>query len=135
MRVSILFSLVALVSGCATPQDMEMAASKEASEQTRLAKTLAGYTAGEPRSCVDARDLRGPQSFGKATLLFQASPKLYYLNQTNGSCDGVGKGDALVTRQFSSQMCRGDIARSADLVAGFQTGACALGEFVPYRRN
>jgi hypothetical protein len=47
----------------------------------------------------------------------------------------VGNGDALVTRQFGSQMCRGDIARSADLVAGFQTGSCALGEFIPYRRN
>lgn len=135
MRVLILVPLVMMASACMTAKGVEMAASKEASEQARLAKKLEGFTAGEPRSCVDNRDLRGPRSYGKETLLFEASSKLYYLNRTSGSCDGVARGDALVTRQFGSQMCRGDIARSADLVAGFQTGSCALGEFVPYRRN
>jgi hypothetical protein len=98
-------------------------------------RKLADYTAGEPKNCVDTRNLRGPQSYGKSVLVFEASSKLLYVTRTSGSCDGIGKGDALVTRQFGSQMCRGDIARSADLVAGFQTGTCAFGEFVPYRRE
>lgn len=135
MRVLSLICLVTLIPACATSADIDRAASREASEEARLARKLANYTAGEPKSCVENRNLRGPQSYGKSVLVFEASSKLIYVTRTSGSCDGVGKGDALVTRQFGSQMCRGDIARSADLVAGFQTGSCAFGDFVPYRKN
>lgn len=135
MRVMVLLPVLISLGACTTAEGGAMRAKMEADEQARLAKKLEGFTAGEPRSCIDTRDLRGPESFGDRTLLFQVSRNFYYRSDVNGSCQGVGKGEALVTKQFGSQMCRGDIARSVDLVAGFQRGSCALGEFVPYRRG
>jgi hypothetical protein len=135
MRTLTILPLFAMIAACSNAGNADLVARKAADEEARLAKALTGFTPGEPRNCVDSRDLRGPESFGDRTLIFRASRNLIYRTETSGSCKGVGRGDALVTRQFGSQLCKGDIARSADLVAGFQTGACAMGEFVPYRRD
>lgn len=109
-----------------------------AKEDARLEKALAGKTPGTPVSCIRLRDTRGTESFDndKNTLLFKVSRKLVYRTDTNGGCRRVGTGgDALITRSFNGgQLCRGDIAQSADLTGhGFPTGSCAMGEFVPYR--
>ena len=75
------------------------------------------------------------RSTGQPLGSADAGRNLIYRNDTIGSCRGVGRGEALIIRQTSSQMCAGDIARTADLVAGFETGSCALGPFIPYRRT
>ncbi len=106
-----------------------------AKEDARLQKALAGLTPGKPQHCIRLRDANVTQSFenGKGTLLFKVSRKLIYRNDTRGSCSGIGRDRALVTRIFGgTQLCRGDIAESADLVAGFTGGSCAMGDFVPY---
>lgn len=112
--------------------------SRWASEDARLEKALAGKAAGKPVSCIQLRDARGTESFdnGRGTLLFKVSRKLVYRTDTNGNCRRVGSGgDALITRSFTGgQLCRGDIAQSANLTSyGFPTGSCAMGDFVPYR--
>ena len=104
------------------------------SESTWLAATLAGYTPGKPVNCVENRDLTGPEAYGETTLLFRTGRKLIWRTETSGSCDAIKRGDALITHQYSSRLCQGDIARTADLRAGFQTGSCVIGEFVPYRK-
>lgn len=104
-------------------------------ENVRLEKQLAGLVPGKPRNCIHLRDAHGTQSFenGKGTILFRVSRKLVFRNDTNGSCNGIGRDRALVTHIFGSgQLCRGDIAHSADLVAGFTGGSCAMNDFVPY---
>lgn len=106
-----------------------------AKEDARLEKELAGLTPGKPQNCIHLRDANGTQSFenGKGTLIFRVSRKLVYRNDTQGSCNYIGRDRALVTRIFgSNQLCRGDIAHSADLVAGFVGGSCAMNDFVPY---
>ena len=65
--------------------------------------------------------------------LRQVFALLVYRNDTRGTCSGIGRDRALITRIFGgTQLCRGDIAESADLVAGFTGGSCAMGDFVPY---
>lgn len=106
-----------------------------ASEEARLQKALTGLTPGKPQNCIRLRDANGTQSFenGKGTLIFRVSRKLVYRNDTRGSCSGIGRDRALITRIFGgTQLCHGDIAESADLVAGFTGGSCAMGDFVPY---
>jgi hypothetical protein len=66
-------------------------------------------------------------------LIYRVSNKLVYVNQTTGGCQGVARGDALVTRQFQTRLCRGDIAQTVSLPPGIPTGSCALGDFTPYR--
>ena len=109
-----------------------------AKEDARLEKALAGKTPGKAVSCIRLRDTHGTESFDneKGTILFKVSRKLVYRTDTNGACRRVGTGgDALITRSFSGdQLCRGDIAQSANLTSGgFPTGSCAMGDFVPYR--
>ena len=107
-----------------------------AKEDARLEKALAGLVPGKPRSCIHLRDAQGTESFdnGKGTILFKVSRKLVYRTDTNGSCNGIGRDRALITRTFGGgDLCRGDIASSADLTAGFTAGSCAMNDFVPYK--
>lgn len=106
-----------------------------AREDARLEKALAGKVAGTPVNCIRLRDARGTESFDndKGTILFKVSRKLVYRTDTHGACRNIGRTNALVTRSFNgSQLCRGDIATSADLTAGFSSGSCAMSDFVPY---
>ncbi len=134
VSLSLSLALCAVLAGCAASAPSPYAAKRQASEAKRLEDELAGFTAGKPKSCMSARDLSGPESFGENTLLFRVGRNLVYRNDTRGSCGRVGHGEALITQVWGSQLCKGDIARTADLTAGFSTGACALGDFVPYKK-
>ena len=56
-----------------------------------------------------------------------------FVTQTTG-CRDVGRGNILVTRTPTTQLCRGDIATTVDSTSRIQTGACSFGDFIPYRR-
>lgn len=137
MRKSLMIIPLASVMLCGTVS--ASSASREARyerEEARLEKALKGLVPGKPRSCIRLRDTHGTESFdnGKGTILFKVSRKLVYRTDTMGYCEGVGRDRALITRSFGSgDLCRGDIASSADLTAGFQTGHCAMSDFVPYK--
>ena len=134
MRRLILPVALMTLTGCAL-QPTERRLQIQAREAARLDADLAGFTAEKPMNCVPSRDLRGPEAYGDHSLIFRAGRDLIYRNDTIGSCRGVRRGEALIIRQTSSQMCAGDMAHTADLVAGFETGSCALGQFIPYRRT
>ena len=65
-------------------------------------------------------------------LLLYKAGRTVYVNRVLGRCSGLSFGRTLVTTVWGSQICRGDIARVADLSSGMLTGSCALGDFVPY---
>lgn len=125
---------LALVAGCAATPPSPAQLRAQARDAAQLDEALAGFTPGKPVNCVENRDLRGPEAYGDTTLLFRASRKLIWRTETRGSCNDVKRGDALITRQYTSRLCKGDVARTADLHSGFQTGTCIIGEFVPYRK-
>ncbi len=125
--------IAAVLSGCAAAPS-GVPSKFEASEQVRLTKDLEGLIAGKPQNCIDLRDAGGTESYGDNVLVFRSGPSLVYKNEVRGSCDKVGRFNTLITRPFGSQLCKGDIAQTADLSAGFTTGTCSLGDFVPYRR-
>lgn len=136
MRKSILIFPFASLLLCGTVSASSASRdARYAKEDARLEKELAGLTPGKPQNCIHLRDAHGTQSFenGKGTLIFRVSRKLVYRNDTQGSCNGIGRDRALITHIFgSNQLCRGDIAHSADLLAGFTGGSCAMNDFVPY---
>lgn len=136
MRLLALLPLIAMTAACAMDGEMSArSAAREAESMAKLDALLANYTPGEPRSCVNSRNLRGPTAYGDRTLIFRDGSTIWR-NETTGGCDEAGR-DALVTRQFGPQLCRGEIARTVDLTGAgsFQSGSCALGDFVPYRRR
>ena len=95
-------------------------------------KLVAGKTPGKPVSCIDTRFTRPSLSAYGDKLIYRVSRKLVYVSETNGGCQGVGLNDVLVTRQYQTRLCRGDIAQTVDRQTGIGTGGCALGSFTPY---
>lgn len=134
-KTLILIPALALLCGTALTAGSGWREKYAAKEQARLDKALAGKIAGKPQSCIRLRDAQGTESYGETTLLFRASRNLVYRTETRGSCSGIGNGKALISRTWSGELCRGDMASAADLSAGFETGHCSMGDFVPYRKG
>lgn len=121
--------LIPLAACATTPQPEGQLTAKE---QQELSKALEGKVAGEPVSCVSSIGGRDMHAIGDNTLIYRVSKDLVYVNKLDGSCHGLSWGDTLVMRVYGSQYCRGDIAHVVNLQSGMLTGACALGDFVPY---
>jgi len=120
-----------LLAACAGAYEPEPLTAKQAD---RLEKTIAGLVPGEKVSCISQIPRADLTVISNNTLIYRVNRGLVYRNDLIGACNGLTRGDTLITTSTGSQLCRGDIARSADLVNGMQTGACALGDFTPYRK-
>jgi hypothetical protein len=120
-----------LLAACATGADT---APQLTEKQTQtLEKELAGKVPGEKVSCISQFPQTNMRVISNQVLLYKVNSKLIYKNELLGSCSGLSRGDTLITKSFGSQLCRGDIAHTADLTIGTLSGSCALGDFIPYR--
>ncbi|MGK6324975.1 hypothetical protein ACMGDM_18075 [Sphingomonas sp. DT-51] len=128
MRFLPIFAATAMLSAGAI-----VAAPRDRASDAAYQKLIAGKTPGKPVSCIDTRLTQPQLSAAGTKLIYRVSNKLVYVNETGGGCENVRRGDALVTRQFQTRLCRGDIAQTVDLPARIPTGSCALGAFVPYQ--
>lgn len=134
MRSLLIASLIVVAGSSAVASDTADDADRAARNVAKLDKALAGLTPGAPVSCIPVANRRyTTQAIGN-TILYRASGKLTYRNDTSGGCFGAERGDALVSQTPDTRLCRGQIMRSVDLRARFDSGSCALGEFVPYRK-
>ncbi|KTT70886.1 hypothetical protein NS334_11610 [Sphingomonas endophytica] len=109
------------------------ATSRADKDRVAYEKLLAGKTPGKPLDCIDTRRTRPQLTAYGDKLIYRVSRKLVYVTDTGGGCEAVSRGDTIITRQFQTQLCRGDIARTVNLPAGIPSGSCAMGAFVPYR--
>ena len=101
-----------------------------------LSKQLAGKVAGEPQNCINDFNNTNLVRVSDDILLYRVSSRLVYENRLRYSCPGLARdNDIIVTEQFSSQRCKGDIFRLVDRTSGIQGPTCSLGEFVPYRTD
>ena len=125
-------ALLLLLAACATPEE---AARVEDQARAGLERELAGLTPGEPSQClpVTARQQLSSRGYG-STIVYRVGSGLKYRSDTTGGCERLARNDILVTRTPLSRPCSGDIATTIDRQTGFQTGSCAFGPFVPYRR-
>jgi hypothetical protein len=101
-----------------------------------LAKELDGKTPGKPVNCIS--DFQGTNviRISDDILLYRVSGNLVYKNNLRSTCPGLARdNDIIVSEQFSSQKCRGDLLRLVDRTSGIQGPVCSLGEFVPYRKD
>jgi hypothetical protein len=128
-------SIAALaLNGCAmTPAQTARAADERAAAQTALDKDLAGLTAVGTKDCLDRYQTSSLSARGPA-LVYTVSKGLVYVSQTTGGCEGVERGDILVTKSITGQLCRGDIATTVQTGSRTLTGSCALGSFTTYRK-
>lgn len=133
MRAGMAAAMLAALAACTTSAERSASeAAADARDQARLAQRLARYTPGEPQQCI--RPFRANSSIYGNTILYDDGGTLYR-TETSGGCFGLKRDDIIVTRSINSQLCRGDLVRTVDRTSGFPSGACAFGEFVPYKRT
>ncbi|MBY8829010.1 hypothetical protein [Hephaestia mangrovi] len=122
-----------LLAGCAANGDSPSGA-KNPKQLAEIADALKGLTPGKPVSCIDQTRIRDVKKF-EGTILYQYSPRLIYRNDVSGGCTGLRYGDPIVSKTYSSQLCRGDIIHTfSPGTPNISSGSCGLGSFVPYTR-
>ena len=100
-----------------------------------LAKQLDGKVAGAPQNCISDYNATNLIRVSDDILLYRVSGSLVYENRLRYSCPGLARdSDIIVSEQFGSQKCRGDLIRLVDRTSGIQGPTCSLGEFEPYRK-
>jgi hypothetical protein len=109
------------------------AVSKTSEQQ--LEETLAGYTAGEPVNCISQYLVRDVKIFDKTALLYEMSGDRYYLNIPESGARSLDHWDVLVTENWTSQLCNGDIVKLWDSTSRMETGFVGLGKFIPYTKS
>lgn len=130
-RVLVILAAAAAGSGGLAAATIAPQGATRAEEQYRT--LLADKAPGRSVDCIDTRFTRPSLSAYGDKLLYRVGRDLVWVNDTTGGCSNVTRGDALVTRQYQTRLCRGDIAQTVNLVSRIPTGSCALGAFTPYR--
>lgn len=133
MRFLITFAAAAALGAAAVVAAPAQKPDRPDKNRIAYEKLLAGKVAGKPQDCIDTRWTRPQLTAYGGKLLYRVSRKLVYVTDTGGGCEAVARGDTIVTRQFQTRLCRGDIAQTIDLPARIPSGSCAMGSFVPYR--
>lgn len=99
-----------------------------------LAKELKDKVAGKPVNCISDFNAVNMTRISDSILLYRVSGRLVYKNTLRYTCPGIARDtDIIVSEQFGSQKCRGDLIRLVDRTSGIPGAVCSLGEFVPYR--
>jgi len=104
-----------------------------AKDKAELDKRLAGLVPGKPEQCMQQTRYRDSTRVGD-TILYSATRNDVYRTDTNGGCFGLRRGDAIITRSYTGQLCRGDILQTVDLVSQIPSGSCTFGAFTRYRK-
>ncbi len=99
-----------------------------------LMKELKGKVAGKPVKCISDLNTTNTIRVSDNILLYRVSGRLVYQNTLRSACSGLARDDdIMLSEQFGSQKCNGDIIRRVDRTTGMTGGVCSLGDFVPYR--
>jgi hypothetical protein len=125
--------LLALAAALACAALPVAASAKRPSPEAQLARVTEGRVAGEPVTCLNNLRFTSTRIIDGTAIVYEAGNTVW-VNRPRGGAQGLDQWDVLVTRQYSSQLCSGDVVRLYDTSARMETGAVFLGEFVPYRR-
>ncbi|MEQ1724464.1 MAG: DUF6491 family protein [Sphingopyxis sp.] len=100
-----------------------------------LDRHLGGKVAGEAVSCLPGHAAAADSiRVSDNILLYRVSGNLVYKNDLRGGCPGLARdSDIMVSRQYGSGPCRGDIIHLVDRTSGIGGASCVLGAFTPYR--
>ena len=100
--------------------------------EARLAKLIAGRTAGSPVSCISTLDSSRLQVIDQTALVYDAGSTIYVARPSDPK--SLDSDNILIFNRFGSQLCRQDIIRTVDRYSGFTNGAVFLDDFTPYKK-
>ncbi len=123
------------LAGCTAAEKPQVNADGLTPKQAALLdKELGGKQAGAPVTCLPQSQRFDTVRVSDDVLLYRAGRNLVYRNNLRGSCPGLARdNDIIVTRQYGTGTCAGDIFHLVDRSSGIRGPSCAFGEFVPYR--
>lgn len=122
----------ALVTVSLVASPAAFAAKKKLTGEEQLAKLLEGREAGKPVTCIQLSQADNTQIIDKTALVYRVGGTLYVNRPTNA--DRLDNDDILVTKTFSSQLCRLDTVQLHDRTSRMWSGFVGLQDFVPYKR-
>ena len=129
MRAIPLLLITATVAACAA----QPPAPRSAEAEAKFQQLLAGKAAGATVSCLPHYRADDMVTIDNSTVAFKDG-RTVYVNHLIGECSGLNSGFyTLVTRSNGTGLCRGDIADVRDVQTGMIIGACAIGDFTPYK--
>ena len=126
-----LIILSATVAACAPQAE---------SPQAGLARELAGYTPGEPRTCIPTfsnQNLRvidnRTLAYGYGTTLAYGYGRTIYVNRLASACPALEPTNTLIVDAQGGQYCRGDRVRGLEPGGIIPGPSCNLQDWVPYK--
>lgn len=126
MRIALAAALIAL------PAVPAFAAEPQGEE--KLAKLIAGRTAGEPRSCIPQYPSNRSTTIEKVGVTYDVGGTRY-VSRFQGGCEQLTQFTIIVTNTPTTQLCEGDIAQIyTNPSPSIQVGSCTFGPFVPYTK-
>ena len=129
-------SATVLLTGCSMSNAESTPMALTDKQSKLLQKQIGGKVAGEAVSCISSAQNTDIIRVSDDMLLYKVSGRLVYQNRLKSPCRGLASDrDIMVTEQFGSQQCRGDIFKLVDRIGGIPGPFCVLGDFVPYRRT
>jgi len=132
LKLAILAFPLTLVAACGQVDSTPKPLTEK--QSAMLMKELNGKVAGAPVNCISDFNATNTIRVSDNILLYRVSGRLVYQNTLRSACSGLARdNDIIVSEQFGSQKCKGDIIRLVDRTSGMSGGVCSLGEFVPYR--
>ena len=102
--------------------------------QEQLDKLLTGYTAQKPVGCINQRPTNKSETIPGIGIVYTVGG-VRYLNRFSPDCPQLRDDRIIITRTFSTQLCRGDSARIVQQQTPIEYGSCIFGDFTPYRRT
>lgn len=102
------------------------------SGEEKLAKLIAGRSAGEPRNCITTNDSQSLTVIDGTALVYKQGNRVW-VNRTAHPED-LDTDDIMVIKRYGRSLCRTDMVTTVDRLSGIFTGAIFLTDFVPYEK-
>ena len=127
MRIALAAALIAI------PSLPALAAEPQGEE--KLAKLIAGRTAGASRSCIPQLPNNQSTTVEKVGVVYDVGGTRY-VSRFQGGCEELSQFTMIVTRTPTTQLCEGDIAEIyTNPAPSIEVGSCTFGPFVPYTKT
>ena len=91
-------------------------------QEERLAKMLAGRTAGKPVDCINQQQIRGSTVLDRTAIVYEMNNGTYYVNRPKSGANFLNDNLLLVTSTQINRLCSVDIVRLVDSGSGMSMG-------------
>ncbi|HEY9131471.1 MAG TPA: hypothetical protein VIM98_06905 [Dyella sp.] len=126
IKVLALSAMTLAVSGQALAADKDAPAAE-------LAKRLEGRVAGPPVDCINLPQAQGTRVYDRTAIVYDFGTTIY-VNYPRGGASSLNSDDILLTKTYTTQLCKMDIVRMLDRTGHFPKSFVSLGPFIPYKR-